>query len=327
MLQSDIAQAIAEEIKVTADAAARRRVWRGAPAISPQAHEAYLKGRYFWNKRTEDALKKGIEHLPGGDRARAALRRRLRRPRGLLHDARLPRRAAGAGDVPESARRRRARALEIDGALGEGYASLAHVRLHDWDWDGLDDDFQRALALNPGHAFAYYWYAEYLMAMGRADESIAMVKTAHRAGSAVVGAERARRHDPVPGAPLRRGDRLPAQGARDRCRAFPPALPPRPRPGAGARRCPPRSTRCSARSRCRAAARKRSRGWPRARGRRLRRDMQAVVDELRDQGVDRYVSPYNMAQGVRGRRRCDRTFEWLERACDERNPDLDRAAG
>ena len=72
------------------------------------------------------------------------------------------------------------KALEIDDALGEAYASLAHVRLHDWDWAGLDDDFWRALELSPGHAVAYYWYSEYLMAIGRPDESIAMVTTAHR---------------------------------------------------------------------------------------------------------------------------------------------------
>jgi tetratricopeptide (TPR) repeat protein len=54
------------------------------------------------------------------------------------------------------------------------------MALHDWDWAGLDDDFGRALELSPGHAIAYYWYSEYLMAVGRSDESIAMVKTAHR---------------------------------------------------------------------------------------------------------------------------------------------------
>jgi tetratricopeptide (TPR) repeat protein len=72
------------------------------------------------------------------------------------------------------------RALQIDQELGEAYASLAHVRLHDWDWVGLEEDFKRALELNPGHAIAWYWYAEYLMATGRADESIATARNAQQ---------------------------------------------------------------------------------------------------------------------------------------------------
>jgi tetratricopeptide (TPR) repeat protein len=70
------------------------------------------------------------------------------------------------------------RALAIDPALGEACASLAHVRLHGWEWDGLDAEFQRALELNPAHAFTYYWYSEYLMAVGRPQDAIAMVQTA-----------------------------------------------------------------------------------------------------------------------------------------------------
>jgi tetratricopeptide (TPR) repeat protein len=71
------------------------------------------------------------------------------------------------------------RALAIDPALGEACASLAHVRLHAWEWDGLDAEFRRALDLNPAHAFTCYWYAEYLMAIGRPEDAIAMVRTAH----------------------------------------------------------------------------------------------------------------------------------------------------
>src|SRR5436190_17097392 len=78
----------------------------------------------------------------------------------------------------EKAKEAARRALAIDPALGEACASLAHVRLHGWDWDGLDAEFQHALELNPAHAFTYYWYAEYLMATGRAEGAIAMVLTA-----------------------------------------------------------------------------------------------------------------------------------------------------
>src|SRR5262249_4025697 len=69
-------------------------------------------------------------------------------------------------------------ALTIDPDLGEAHASLAHVRLHSWDWDGLDAEFQRALEINPAYAMAHYWYAEYLIASGRPDDAVAMVRKA-----------------------------------------------------------------------------------------------------------------------------------------------------
>ena len=178
MLQSDLARAVAKEIDVTLTPSEARRLAR-APAISPLAHEAYLKGRYFWNNRTEDGLKKGIEffhdaiaHEPDFAAAYDGISDCyvMLACRGVLP----------ARETFQRARTAAGRALELDGALGEGHASMAHVRLHDWDWDGLDDDFRRALELDPGHAIAYYWYSEYLMAVGRADESIAMVQTAHR---------------------------------------------------------------------------------------------------------------------------------------------------
>jgi tetratricopeptide (TPR) repeat protein len=68
--------------------------------------------------------------------------------------------------------------VRIEPELGEGYASLAHVRLHDWDWVGLESDFERAVDLDPGYAIAHYWYAEYLMAMGRTAEAVATVQRA-----------------------------------------------------------------------------------------------------------------------------------------------------
>jgi tetratricopeptide (TPR) repeat protein len=88
---------------------------------------------------------------------------------------------AGRGIVPAKevvpqAKAAALKALEINGNLGEAHASLAHIRLHDWDWKGLDEEFRRAIELNPANAFSYYYYSEYLMAMGRPDESIAIVK-------------------------------------------------------------------------------------------------------------------------------------------------------
>jgi len=60
---------------------------------------------------------------------------------------------AGLSPWPKAAARK---ALEIDDSLGEAHASLAHIKLHEWDWSGLDDEFKRALELNPGHSIAYH---------------------------------------------------------------------------------------------------------------------------------------------------------------------------
>jgi len=57
------------------------------------------------------------------------------------------------------------KAIDLDGSLGIAHASLAHVRLHDWDWEGLEKDFRRAIELDPSHAIAYYWFGEFLMSM------------------------------------------------------------------------------------------------------------------------------------------------------------------
>ena len=72
------------------------------------------------------------------------------------------------------------KALELDDALGEAHASLAHVRLHDWDWKELEKDFQRAIELEPSQAIVYYWYGEYLMSRGKPEEAIAVTEQAHR---------------------------------------------------------------------------------------------------------------------------------------------------
>lgn len=173
-LQSDVARAIAKEIDVTLAPHANERV-AGVRSVNPAAYEAYLKGRYFWYKRTEEALRKSIEYF---DQAIAEDPNYAAAYAGRS-DAYLM--LAGRGLVPANevlpaAKTAARRALELNSQLGEAYASLAHARLHDWDWDGLDDEFKRGIELNPANAFGYYYYSEYLMAMGRPEESITLVK-------------------------------------------------------------------------------------------------------------------------------------------------------
>lgn len=172
-LESDVAQVIARQINVTLSPRTPDQL--AAHPINPAAYEAYRKGRYFWYKRTEDALHKGIDYFNQA----VALDPAYALAYVGLSDSYLM--LAGRGLVPPrdvipQAKAAAEKALAINPQSGEARASLAHVRLHDWDWAGLDDEFKHAIELNPANAFAHYYYAEYLMAMGRSDESINVVK-------------------------------------------------------------------------------------------------------------------------------------------------------
>jgi eukaryotic-like serine/threonine-protein kinase len=177
-LESDVAKAIAREINVTLAPHTRERLSSRA-AVNPEAYAAYLRGRYFWNQRTEEGMKKGIDYFNQAierEPSYAAAYVGLADCYSLL----ALRGTAPAREVFPKARVAVEKALALDHELGEGYATLGHLRLHDWDWAGLDQDFKRALDLAPGDAIAYRWYSEYLMTVGKTDESIAVVKQAAR---------------------------------------------------------------------------------------------------------------------------------------------------
>jgi TolB-like protein/Tfp pilus assembly protein PilF len=175
-LQTEVAQAIARQIQIKLTPSEQKRL-HDSRSMNPQAYEAYLKGRYFWYKRTEEGMRKSIESF------QQAIERDPNYAAAYdgISDAYVMLACRGVVPVAEAFHKAKAaarRALQIDHGLGEAYASLAHVRLHDWDWIGLEEDFQRALDLNSGHTIAHYWYAEYLMARGRSEESVTRVRYA-----------------------------------------------------------------------------------------------------------------------------------------------------
>ncbi|MFN2513362.1 MAG: winged helix-turn-helix domain-containing tetratricopeptide repeat protein, partial [Pyrinomonadaceae bacterium] len=128
-----------------------------------EAYQSYLKGRYFWNKRTEDGYKRAIEYFEEAiekDQGYAQAYAGLADSYALLGsmgNAVLPRREA----MPR-ARVAAEKALLIDETLAEAHASLAFVRMHyEWDWPGAEREFKRAIELNPSYATAHHWYAYY----------------------------------------------------------------------------------------------------------------------------------------------------------------------
>jgi TolB-like protein/DNA-binding winged helix-turn-helix (wHTH) protein/Tfp pilus assembly protein PilF len=143
-----------------------------------EAHQLYLKGRYFWNKRTVEGLKKGIGYFNEAvekDPSYALAYVGLADSYSLLSDyGGLPPKEA----YPQ-AKRAAMRAVELDERLAEAHATLAYIKTgYDWDWPGAEVGFRRAIELNPNYETAHQWYAEYLSGMGRHEEAIAEISRA-----------------------------------------------------------------------------------------------------------------------------------------------------
>jgi TolB-like protein/DNA-binding winged helix-turn-helix (wHTH) protein/Flp pilus assembly protein TadD len=179
-LQNTVARAIAEQIRINVTPQEQVAL-KHATVVNPDAYEAYLKGRYFWNKRTADGLKraKGYFELavatdPNDARAYSGLADTY----ALLGDwqyAVMPPREA----LPK-AKAAAARALDLDNTLGEAHTSLAFIiDGFDWDWEAADREFRRGIELNPGYATAHHWYAWHLSLLGRHRDAIAEMKKAN----------------------------------------------------------------------------------------------------------------------------------------------------
>jgi TolB-like protein/Tfp pilus assembly protein PilF len=177
-LQDELATAIAEQIKRQFRPALPGGSHRPAESQGfSVAHDLFLRGREAFHQRTEEGMRRCIELCQqavaldpsfalgycGIADAHAML---------ALRGMALPK------DVLPLARTaiRRARALAPE--LGEAFCSLAFVRLLDWDWDRLEEDFLRAIELNPSQAIVYCWYGKYLTAVGRLQQGIAMSEKA-----------------------------------------------------------------------------------------------------------------------------------------------------
>jgi TolB-like protein/DNA-binding winged helix-turn-helix (wHTH) protein/Flp pilus assembly protein TadD len=173
LLQSNVARAIAEQIRVTVTEQEQAAL-RNSKPVNPVAYEACLKGRYFINKRTGDGLKKAIEyfnHAIERDPTYAAAYSGLADAYALSGDWKygvLP-----PQDAFSKAKAAATKALALDDNLAEAHASLAFaLDLYGWDWEAAETEYQRAIKLDPGYATAHQWYSWHLMMMGRHSEGI-----------------------------------------------------------------------------------------------------------------------------------------------------------
>ncbi len=148
------------------------------PHSEPQAHQAYRKGRYFWEKRTEEGMQKAISYFEQAialDPGYALAFSGLADAYFLLGVYR----ALPPKDSFPKARKAAEKALTLDDTLAEPHCSLAYIRAcFDWDWEGAERGFRRALTLNPSYTTGHIWYSDYLSAVGRFGEAISEVNLA-----------------------------------------------------------------------------------------------------------------------------------------------------
>jgi serine/threonine-protein kinase len=178
VIQRGAVRAIAGELRarLTPRDEARLNVVR---TVDPEVYEAYLKGRYHWNKRTEESLRKAVEYFEAairGDPTYAPGHAALADSYNQLGTVMI-------GFAPPSIMRPRAaeaavRALQIDPDLAEAHATLGYVKHYDWQWAEAERELRRAIELNPSYALAHTWYANFLVCRKRLDEAIAEVRKA-----------------------------------------------------------------------------------------------------------------------------------------------------
>ena len=170
-LQGEIARSVASLIKNKVTPEERARLGGNQP-VNPEAYEAFLKGRYFWNRRTELGLTKSLEYFRQAidkDAGYALAHAGLADSYGLLGGLEfLPPR-----DAYSKAKAAARRALALDDRIGEAHTVLADAMyMMDWDWRGAEREFKRAIALSPGYATAHQRYSLLLLKIGRTEESL-----------------------------------------------------------------------------------------------------------------------------------------------------------
>ena len=177
-VESDVAKAIADQLRAHITRQ-EEQVIAAKPTKNIEAYDAYLRGRYFWNKRTSDGIKHAIEHFQQSI---------ARDPDFALGHAGLADsyialtfyNFAAPHETMPKAKESAIKALALDDPLAEAHASLAHILMnYDWNWAAAEKEFKRSIELKPDYATAHEWYAiHYLTATGRFEEAVQEMKRA-----------------------------------------------------------------------------------------------------------------------------------------------------
>ncbi len=176
-LEDEVSERVVESLRLRLTDADVRRIAK-RPTENAQAYESYIKGRYFWNKRTGDGLQKGLEYFREAVRLDPTFAEAYE---GVADSyAALGLYAVIAPDEAFPAAREAAKkALQMDGELADAHATLGLIAFYyDWDGPAAESEFRRAIEINPNYAMAHSWDGETLAAMARFPEAIEEAKRA-----------------------------------------------------------------------------------------------------------------------------------------------------
>jgi TolB-like protein/Tfp pilus assembly protein PilF len=172
-LQHEVAEAIAGSIEVTlAPASGSRKLH----SVDPEAHEAYLKGLYYWNKRTPEGLKRALQYFQQAidkDPNYALAYAGLSYAYAFAPELGLP-----SQNAKEKQKAAALKAVALDDSLPEAHTSLAAALEDEWNWIGAEIQYKRAIELNPNYATARHWHSIYLSTLSRHEEAVAEAKRA-----------------------------------------------------------------------------------------------------------------------------------------------------
>ena len=176
-IEDVLAREICEHLRFKLNTPEKKRVARHHTKDA-EAYQAYLKGRFFWNKWTPDGMRAAIgfyETAIERDPSYAAAWCGIADAWGVLGNIK----AVPPAEAFPRAKSAALRALELDRGLAEAHASLGFLRrFFDWEWSSAEREFREAVRLNPGYATGRRWYGQFLSGMGRHDEAIAEVRRA-----------------------------------------------------------------------------------------------------------------------------------------------------
>lgn len=177
-IQDSISEQVVRSLALKLSSDERRQL-KESYTLNPEAFQLFVKGRYFWNQRTTEGLRRSLEYAQQAiaiDPTYAAAYVGLADTYNLLgaqHNVLAP------GDSFPKARAAALRALEIDDKLAEAYASLGFINCcFEWDWQAAAENYQKAIELKPNYATAHHWYGELLSTLGRFDEAYAELRMA-----------------------------------------------------------------------------------------------------------------------------------------------------
>ena len=178
-VQNDVAHSVAAAIRLTLTPSERARLSAGVK-VAPEAYDAYLQGLVSWNKRTRESIQKSIEYFQvaiGKDPNFALAWAGLANGYSIL--AAVPTSALPPREAMPKAKKAAEEAIRLDPTLAEGHAALALVRQsYDWDWNGAEEEYQRAFAINPSDGTARHWHSLLLLARNRQREALDEIELA-----------------------------------------------------------------------------------------------------------------------------------------------------